>query len=286
MAKNNNLGDFLKGLADKFREILYIEDPINPQDFEDKITEVQSESYERGYSDGGGAGYEQGRHEVYDTFWDNYQSSGNRTIYEFAFAREGWNNVTFKPKYDITVNLHDSANMFSYSRITGSLKTILNNCGVSLTFHNSGSTYGPRYMFVGTKFTELPELDFSQAHGAQALASTFSGSSLLQTIEKIILPDSCTGYGNYTFYNCRALQNINFEGTIKYSLDFKDCPLSPESFYNVKAHLDQEASDIDRTVTFRSDIRDKVLEYEQLDSGYWDWLVADVAQYGWTLALY
>ena len=53
MAKNNNLGDFLKGLADKFREILYIDDPINPQDFENKITEVQSAGYERGYSDGG-----------------------------------------------------------------------------------------------------------------------------------------------------------------------------------------------------------------------------------------
>ena len=43
---------------------------------------------------------------------------------------------------------------------------------------------------------------------------------------------------------------------------------------------------MERTVTFKYDIRDKVLEYEHIDSGYWDWLVADVAQYGWTLALY
>ena len=287
MAKNNNLGDFLKGLADKFREILYIDDPINPQDFENKITEVQSAGYERGYSDGGGSGYEQGRHEVYDTFWDNYQQNGTRTIYEYAFAWPCWTNEIFKPKYDLTVDIKYSTNMFSNSNIQGSLKRILNDYGVALSFsQNTGSESGARYIFVGTKFTELPELDFSAARGSQALASTFSGSTLIETIEKIILPDSCTGYGTNTFYACRALQNINFEGTIKYSLDFKDCPLTPDSFYNVKAHLDQEPSDVERTVTFKSDIRDKVLEYEHIDSGYWDWLVADIEQYGWTLALY
>lgn len=243
MAKNNNLGDFLKSLADKFRSKLSTTASINPQDFEYKVDEV----------------YNKGRQEEYDAFWDNYQSSGNRTIYEFAFAREGWNNETFKPKYDITVNLHDSANMFSYSRITGSLKTVLNNCGVSLTFHNSGSTYGPRYMFVGTKFTELPELDFSQAKGAQALASTFSGSTLLQTIEKIILPSSCTGYGTNTFYNCRALENINFEGTIKYSLDFKDCPLSADSMKNIFDHLDTNPAPNARTITIKQVVKNNYI---------------------------
>ena len=270
MAKNNNSGDFLKSLADKFRSKLSTTAKINPQDFESKVDEV----------------YSQGKQEEYDAFWDNYQQNGNRTVYEYAFAREGWNNETFKPKYNLTVNLRDCGNMFTYSLITGSLKTILNDCGVSMTFYNTSSDYGARYIFVGTKFTELPELDFSQSSGKNALISVFSGSTLLQTIEKIILPTDCTGYGSNTFYNCRALENIDFEGTIKYSLDFKDCPLTPDSFYNVKAHLDQEPSDVDRTVTFKSDIRDKVLEYEQLDSGYWDWLVADVAQYGWTLALY
>ena len=266
MAKNNNLGDFLKSLADKFRSHLGTTAKINPQDFEGKIDEV----------------YNKGKQEEYDAFWDNFQSSGNRTIYEYAFAREGWNNVTFMPKYDITVDFRNCANMFSYSMITGSLKTILNNCGVSLTFHNSGSTYGPRYMFVGTKFTELPELDFSQARGAQALASTFSGSTLLQTIEKIILPDSCTGYGTNTFYACRALQNINFEGTIKYSLDFKGCPLSADSVNNILNCLDTTTYSGTRTITLKT--KSKTAYNDKY--GDWDERVAQLTSSGnWTFTL-
>jgi hypothetical protein len=40
MAKNNNLTDFLTGIADKIREVENSSDPIDPQDFEDKIEEV------------------------------------------------------------------------------------------------------------------------------------------------------------------------------------------------------------------------------------------------------
>ena len=146
-----------------------------------------------------------------------------------------------------------SSKIFSNSNIQCSLKKILNDCGVALTFfQNTGSEYGARYIFVGTKFTELPELDFSEARGSQALASTFSGSDLIETIEKIILPDSCTGYGTNTFYACRALQNINFEGTIKYSLNFKDCPLSADSVNNILNHLDTTAYSGTRTITLKT----------------------------------
>ena len=259
MAKNDNLGDFLKSLADKFRLKLDTTAKINPQDFESKIDEVGESGYNNGWIGGANEGFVQGEQEAYDTFWDNYQSNGSRTIYEYAFAREGWNNETFKPKYNLTVNLRDCSNMFSYSRITGSLKTILNNRGVSMTFYNSTDTYGPRYMFVGTKFTELPELDFSSAHGTQALASTFSGSTLIETIEKIILPTDCTGYGTNTFYACQALQNINFEGTIKYSLDFSDCPLSADSMKNIFDHLDINPAPDARTITIKQVVKNNYI---------------------------
>ena len=258
MAKNNNLGDFLKSLADKFRSKINSNTTakINPQDFEKKVDEVFDAGASLGYNEGWLSGVKdgivQGRQEEYDAFWDNYQSNGNRTVYEYAFAREGWNNETFKPKYDITVDFHNCANIFSYSMITGSLKTVLNNCGVSLTFHNSGSTYGPRYMFVGTKFTELPEIDCSQAKGTQAIVSLFSGSNLIQTIEKLVMPTDCTGYGTNTFYYCRALQNINFEGTIKYSLDFKDCPLTADSVNNILNCLDTATYSGTRTITLKT----------------------------------
>lgn len=245
MAKNNNLGDFLKSLADKFRLKLNTTAKINPQDFEGKIDEV----------------YSKGKQEEYDKFWDNYQRSGNRTLYEYAFSYNGWNNETFKPKYDLTVDLSNCVNMFLYSRITGSLKTILNNLGVTLTFFHSTGThnYGAKQIFMNTRFTELPELDFSQARGNTALVLAFSGSTLLQTIEKIILPDSCTGYGSNTFNNCRALQNINFEGTIKYSLNFKDCPLSADSMKNIFDHLDTNPAPDARTITIKQVVKNNYI---------------------------
>ncbi|MCF2557092.1 hypothetical protein JQM64_06105 [Fournierella massiliensis] len=56
MAKNDNLTDFLKGLADKFRSVLGTADPLNPQDFEDKIQTVRDEAYSQGFAEGGPTG--------------------------------------------------------------------------------------------------------------------------------------------------------------------------------------------------------------------------------------
>ena len=56
MAKNDNLTDFLKGLADKFRSVLGTADPLNPQDFEDEIQAVRDEAYSQGFAEGGPTG--------------------------------------------------------------------------------------------------------------------------------------------------------------------------------------------------------------------------------------
>lgn len=287
MAKNNNLGDFLKGIANAIRTYVPTDELINPQDFENKITEVYNVGEARGttegYNTGKTDGITEGKKEEYDAFWDNYQQNGTRTIYDYAFAQACWNNVIFKPKYDMTVDIKHSTNMFSYSRITGSLKTILNDCGVTLTFfQNTGDEYGAAYIFVGTKLTELPELDFSQARGAQALASTFSGSTLLQRIEKIILPNNCTGYGTNTFYRCDALENITIEGTIKYSLDFSACPISADSVYSILNHLDAEGYTGTRTITLKTTSKNA---YQGKYSN-WDEKIAQLTTSGnWTFTL-
>ena len=52
MAKNDNLTDFLRGIADRLRVLLGTADLINPQDFEDKIQGV----YDKGFSEGGPTG--------------------------------------------------------------------------------------------------------------------------------------------------------------------------------------------------------------------------------------
>ena len=56
MAKNDNLTDFLKGLADKFRSVLGTANLLNPQEFEDKIQAVRDEAYSQGFAEGGPTG--------------------------------------------------------------------------------------------------------------------------------------------------------------------------------------------------------------------------------------
>lgn len=56
MAKNDNLTDFLRGIAGRLRALLGTADPINPQDFEDKIQTVRDEAYSQGFAEGGPTG--------------------------------------------------------------------------------------------------------------------------------------------------------------------------------------------------------------------------------------
>lgn len=265
MAKNNNLGDFLKGIADKFRSKLGITGTINPQNFEDKINAV----------------YNEGRKTEYDNFWDAFQKNGKRVFYEHAFAY-GWTNENFKPKYNIRVALGYQGNMITESNITGSLKQILNDLGVTLSFYQiEGNHYGATYVFIGTKFTELPVIDFSEAEGSIALQSAFAYNYLLETIEKVILPVNCTAYGTNTFQGDYALKNIDFGGTIKYTLSFQWSPLTADSMKNIFDHLDTAEYGETRTITVKTGTK---TAYDE-KYGDWDAKAAEFAAHSWTFAL-
>ena len=56
MAKNDNLTDFLRGLADKLRALLSTAEPLNPQEFEEKMQAVWDEAYGKGFAEGGPTG--------------------------------------------------------------------------------------------------------------------------------------------------------------------------------------------------------------------------------------
>lgn len=173
---------------------------------------------------------------------------------------DGWTNANFAPKYDIIAELGHSTYMFSQSNITGSLKTILNNQGVTISFiQPSGKAYGANSLFYLSSFSELPVIDFSMALGNAALQSTFGNCQNLETIEKIVLPNNCIGYGTGTFKYCYALENITFGGTIKYSLDFSACPLSADSMQDVFNHLDTGVAPDLRTITIKQIVKDSYI---------------------------
>lgn len=260
------LETFFTSIADKARELLGTTDKIKPKNFVNKLTEI----------------FNTGKKSAYDEFWDDFQQNGERTLYEMAFAYE-WTNKIFKPKYNMRVALGYQGNMFVHSRITGSLKQILNDLGVTLSFYQiEGNHYGATYVFNSTKFTELPVIDFSEAGGDTALQAAFSYSLLLETIEKVILPVNCTAYGTDTFKADYALKNIDFGGTIKYTLSFQWNPLTADSMKNIFDHLDTAEYGETRTITVRTGTK------TAYDEKYSDW-DAKVAYYStngnWTFSI-
>lgn len=61
--------------------------------YAEKIGEIEtggSGDYEQGYEDG--------KSEEYNIFWDNLQDNGTRTDYTATFGA-GWNDKTYNPKY-------------------------------------------------------------------------------------------------------------------------------------------------------------------------------------------
>lgn len=275
MAKNNNLGDFIKGLADKFRSKLGTTAKINPQDFESKVDEV----------------YTKGKQEEYDAFWDNYQSSGNRTNYSSAFTGEGWNNTTFKPKYDIVINKCQGIGTFYNSKITGSLQDILDEQGITFTINltDSGSQSDANMQMFGySSFSELPVCDFSTRTGSYALYGMFRNCPNLEKIEKIILPTSCDKYGSFPFYMCEKLKEIRFEGIIMHSINFVDglmtnCPLSADTMQDIFNHLDINEYTGTRTITIRQVVKNNyITKYGETE---WNNNVALYSNYGWTFVI-
>lgn len=144
-----------------------------------------------------------------DAFWDDYQSNGTRTDYQYGFGGVGWTNATFKPKYNITVGT--AYMMFRYSKITGSLPEHLNNLGIELDLSQCTSA---QYMFSNTTFSRLGSLDFSSVlttssnAGLLSYIFAYSGSTL-KTIDELHFNPAAVLH-NTIFTSCSGLQNIGF----------------------------------------------------------------------------
>lgn len=177
--------------------------------------------------------YETGRLTEWAEFWDSYQNNGNRTDYYWAFVGDGWNDTTFKPKYDLRPV--DSGEMFENCAITD-LKSILENIGVTL---NTSSATNNVMMFYNSKITHIPVIDMSGL-SEDSTGSLFEHCTDLVEIEKIVLPSEDVSYTT-TWFGTKSsgsaasnLEEIRFEGIIKTTFDISMCPkLSHDSLVNI-----------------------------------------------------
>jgi hypothetical protein len=206
---------------------------------------VYEAGYEKGSAEGGGGSYDQGfddgKQEEYDAFWDALQDNGDRTNYGYAFVQ--WANENFKPKYDI--NAADLQYAFRYSTITD-LAEILKRQGVKLDVSNATNLAG--VFFYADGITTCPTIDVSK--NLIKDFTVFTHAHAMKTIEKIILPTGKAMTFSNAFHTCTALENVVFEGDIMANgLSFQWSPkLSKDSITSVVNALSPNTSGL--TVTF------------------------------------
>lgn len=180
----------------------------------------------------------------YDAFWDNYQDYGNKTVYGDTgsggvFDNNSWNDVTFKPKYDIKPT--SAYAMFRYSNITDFSK-----CSINIDFSNCTDL---RNCFRGSNFVHLGIIDCRNSR--QAMSMIFADATKLKKIDKLICANSWVI--SDTFKGCQALTDVTVEGTLLRNVSMVDSPLTAESaktFINCLESYAETESEYAYTITF------------------------------------
>ena len=234
-------------------------------------------------------GVDHGGKSYYDAFWDVYQVSGNEpSPQSYIFSGFGWNDVSFKPKYDICLSGY-CANVFAGCTITD-LKGILERLGKRLdTSRASNLSF---FMYDAKTITSAPVLDLRGLAGGDSI---FRGAVGLVTIEKIILKEDGTTPVNFMMYNCPKLENVVIEGVIGNNLNLShDVKLSKASIESIINHLSDTASG--KTLTLSYDAVYEAFKMlgrdEETGEEFWvgheinnDWLELVASKSNWTITL-
>jgi hypothetical protein len=203
----------------------------------------------------------------YDRFWDAFQDYGNRTDYTGAF-KVGWNEETFKPKYDIKPISWYGGQLFQGNPIKD-LKGHLERLGVKLDTSECTSLL---QMFQSSSVQYIPIIDASNCNNNTNYA--FPSNSII-SIEKLIVSEK-TIYGTYMI-DSTNLESIIFEGTIANNgLKLSGCPkVNHESLMSIINCLkDFSGTGETRTCTLGATNLAKLTDAEK----------AIATEKGWTLA--
>lgn len=167
----------------------------------DKLTQIAN-NVPLVYDAGREKGKAEGGDSWYDTFWDSYQQNGNRESYQGAFSREGWNVITFKPKYNMSPA--NCAQMFQSCNITD-LEKALQDAGVVLDTSNSTAF---TQFIQSSEVAILPKIDLTKSANTSNAFST----NVIQKIEELVVRET-TPFSK-TFDNAFNLTHMIVTGTI------------------------------------------------------------------------
>ncbi len=240
-----------KVIADKIREKTGTTELIKPNDFAEKIDEV----------------YDSGKKSQYDEFWDSFQQYGKRTLYDTAFCGSGFNETTFKPKYDII--LKGGAYM-PFARIAvKSLKKIEEENDIKIDFSGLASA---EYLFHYSNIEEVGVVDLSNV--THPFSTTFTQSTNLKTIDLLILNNNGSQtFKTGCFQGCKNLEEVRIQGKIGNNFDIHySSVLSYESLMSIITALIETQNSL--TLTIGQNNIDKLSDED----------IAIVNNKGWTIA--
>lgn len=189
-----------------------------------------------------------------DMFWDSYQQNGNRTNYDFAYSGEGWNDVTFNPRYDITPNSFYYG--FKNSKITD-LRGIFAKNNVVL---DTSKVLDIRGLFDSSTITHIGVVSTAGTHRSWGY-QLFANCRNLIDIEEIFCSEALndTSYKTW-FSNCNSLVSVKFSGVIKGDISFSASPLlnagSAKSALMALANFSGTENEFAYSITFHSNVWD------------------------------
>ena len=167
----------------------------------------------------------------YDRFWDTHWINRPKDNFNNAFGGMGWNDENFEPPENTTIVVLNANMMFRRSYIVD-LAGILKKRNITMDF--SQSTYSQQLLSECSELKSAPVISFLSCASLQEVCYN------CQSLERIgfILKDDGTNLFGSTFYNCKALIDITFEGVIGNNINFQySSLLSKASILNIFEHL-------------------------------------------------
>ena len=225
--------------------------------------------------------YEAGKNAAYDAFWDAYQQNGERVNYHTGFAGRGWNEHTFRPKYDIKpTNAYMMFYQLEQDANIDLVKTAEDQ-GIEFDFCNCTNF---TYAFYAYGITRLGVIDTRAANGFFQFAGS---NTTLRTIEKLILKDDGTQtISNESWFLPTGLVNITIEGKLGASVRCVAKGMTKKSIQSFISSLYEES--VGKTLTLSKVAVDREFETAAgLDDGTssteWDEIIN--TKPNWTISL-
>ncbi len=202
--------------------------------------------------------YGYGRKAEHSEFWDNAQSNGNLTNYDYLFQGNVWNEVTFKPKYDIKPTT--ARRMFylnTHSEFSINLVELLEKCGVVLDFSNCTNFNG-----VFNSNNAIRRIGVLDIRKNTDCANVFS-YSFIETIDSLVV-DENTNLVNL-FALTTQIKNLTISGTIGQNIELSSLNIltveSAKSIINALKNFSGTDKEHTYKVSFSSTTKD-LLEAE------------------------